>query len=122
MNYTRITLEVVVKEEEAEIFTQALNDWLDLVEDQQTVFSNTITDMPVPPPENAEEIAAPIQMPEIPPEAWMLLDMAHRAAEKLSSADPLAIQGNVNTPGSRTAAGVQRVQEHRAWRAAEGSE
>jgi hypothetical protein len=53
-----------------------------------------------------------MKMPEIPPEVWNLLDRAHRGGENLVGADSIAMQGNVNTPGSsamRTAAGVQRA-------------
>lgn len=53
-----------------------------------------------------------MKMPEIPPEVWKLLDMAHRGGENLVGADSIAMQGNVNTPGSsamRTATGVQRA-------------
>jgi hypothetical protein len=53
-----------------------------------------------------------MKMPEIPPEVWKLLDMAHRGGENLVGADSIAMQGNVNTPGSsamRTATGVNRA-------------
>jgi hypothetical protein len=53
-----------------------------------------------------------MKMPEIPPEVWKLLDLAHRGGENLVGADSIAMQGNVNTPGSsamRTATGVQRA-------------
>lgn len=53
-----------------------------------------------------------MKMPEIPPEAWRLLDLAHKGGENLVGADSIAMQGNVNTAGSsamRTAAGVQRA-------------
>jgi hypothetical protein len=53
-----------------------------------------------------------MKMPEIPPEAWKFLDLAHRGGENKTGADSIAMQGNVNTPGSsamRTATGVQRA-------------
>lgn len=53
-----------------------------------------------------------MKMPEIPPEVWKFMDMAHRGGENLVGADSIAMQGNVNTPGSsamRTATGVQRA-------------
>jgi hypothetical protein len=53
-----------------------------------------------------------MKMPEIPPEVWKLLDLAHRGGENLVGADSIAMQGNVNTPGSsamRTATGVNRA-------------
>lgn len=53
-----------------------------------------------------------MKMPEIPPEVWKVLDLAHRGGENLVGADSIAMQGNVNTPGSsamRTATGVQRA-------------
>ncbi|MGA9668426.1 MAG: hypothetical protein WBQ94_04415 [Terracidiphilus sp.] len=53
-----------------------------------------------------------MKMPEIPPEAWKFLDLAHRGGENKVGADSIAMQGNVNTPGSsamRTATGVQRA-------------
>jgi hypothetical protein len=36
MKYRKITLEVVVKEEDSETFTQALNDAMDRMEESQT--------------------------------------------------------------------------------------
>ena len=53
-----------------------------------------------------------MKMPEIPPEVWKFMDLAHRGGENLVGADSIAMQGNVNTPGSsamRTATGVQRA-------------
>jgi hypothetical protein len=53
-----------------------------------------------------------MKMPEIPREVWQFLDMAKRGGENLVGADSIAMQGNVNTPGSsamRTATGVQRA-------------
>lgn len=53
-----------------------------------------------------------MKMPEIPPEAWKLLDLAKRGGENVVGADSIAMQGNVNTPGSsamRTATGVTRA-------------
>jgi hypothetical protein len=53
-----------------------------------------------------------MRMPEIPPEVWKILDFAHRGGENLVGADSIAMQGNVNTPGSsamRTATGVNRA-------------
>jgi hypothetical protein len=53
-----------------------------------------------------------MEMPQIPPEAWKMLDFAHRGGAELVGADSIAMQGNVSTPGSsamRTAAGVNRA-------------
>ncbi|RZU35762.1 hypothetical protein [Edaphobacter modestus] len=56
MTYQKITLAVVVKEDDSEMFTQALNDALDRIEKIQTVFSSEIRTEEVGKPENAEEI------------------------------------------------------------------
>lgn len=58
MTYRKITLEVTVKEEDAEILTQAMGCAMDKVEEQITVFSSEIHVSEAAEPENAEEIAA----------------------------------------------------------------
>lgn len=55
MPYQKITLTVVVKEDDSELFTQALNDALDRIEKVQTAFSEIRTEE-AGKPENAEEI------------------------------------------------------------------
>lgn len=58
MNYTKITLEVVVNEDDSEILEQALNDAMDKIEEAVTVYSSAITTALTGEPENAVEIAA----------------------------------------------------------------
>lgn len=58
MRYRKITLEVVVKDDESEVLVQALNDVMDRLEDQITVFDSGIVDVETEEPENAEEIGA----------------------------------------------------------------
>jgi hypothetical protein len=58
MTYQKITLAVVVKEDDSEMFTQALNDALDRIEKIQTVFSSEIRIEEAGKPENAKEIEA----------------------------------------------------------------
>jgi DNA-binding protein YbaB len=60
MAYTKIALEVVVHDDDAEILEQALNDAMDKIEAQVTVYSSSITTTATPEPENAAEIAAPV--------------------------------------------------------------
>jgi hypothetical protein len=53
-----------------------------------------------------------MEMPQVPPEAWQMLQYAHKSGENVSGADSISMQGNVNSPGSsamRTATGVQRA-------------
>jgi hypothetical protein len=57
MTYRRITLEAVVAEDDLEVFTQALNDALDRIEEQLTVYGSEIQDSDAGEPENAAEIA-----------------------------------------------------------------
>jgi hypothetical protein len=58
MTYTKITLEVIVNDDDSEILEQALNDAMDKIEDQLTVYSTAITTAATTEPENAVEIAA----------------------------------------------------------------
>jgi hypothetical protein len=54
----------------------------------------------------------PMEMPKLPPEAIQLYELAKSDSENVVGADSIAMQGNVNTPGSsamRTATGVQRA-------------
>lgn len=62
MPYQKITLEVVVTEDNSEILVQALDDAMDKIEDQVTVFSSEIKTEDTGEPENAEEIAAPADL------------------------------------------------------------
>ena len=53
-----------------------------------------------------------LPMPEVPPDAWRMLDMVTKSAEELSGASSAFQQGNLPGPGSsaaRTAAGVNRI-------------
>jgi hypothetical protein len=59
MPYQKITLVVVVGEDDAEVLEQALDDAMDKIEDQMTVFSSEIKTEDCGEPTNAEEIAAP---------------------------------------------------------------
>jgi flagellar motor component MotA len=43
MAYTKITLDVVVQDDDSEILEQALNDAMDKIEEQLTVYSWAIT-------------------------------------------------------------------------------
>jgi hypothetical protein len=60
MSYTKITLEVVVHDDDWEILEQALNDTMDKIEEHTTVYSSQITTVETGEPMNAAEIAAPI--------------------------------------------------------------
>jgi hypothetical protein len=57
MAYTKIALEVVVHDDDAEILEQALNDAMDKIDGQLTVYSSAITTAATSEPENAAEIA-----------------------------------------------------------------
>ena len=59
MGYRKITLEAMVHEDDAEAFTQALNNALDSIEETTAVYGGGITDTEAGEPENAAEIAAP---------------------------------------------------------------
>ncbi len=59
MRYRKITLKVVVNEEETEVLVQALNDGMDKVGEHITVFWSEIQDAETGMPENAAEIALP---------------------------------------------------------------
>ena len=58
MTYTKITLDVVVQDDDAEILEQALNDAMEKIEDQVTVYSSAMTTVPTTEPENVAEISA----------------------------------------------------------------
>lgn len=58
MAYTKITLEVVVHDDDSEIIEQALNDAMDRIEDLATVYSSEIVTTATDEPVNAAEIAA----------------------------------------------------------------
>jgi hypothetical protein len=60
MPYTKITLEVVVHDDDSEILEQALNDAMDKIDGQLTVYSSAITTTATPEPVNAAEIAAKV--------------------------------------------------------------
>jgi len=60
MPYTKITLEVVVHDDDSEILEQALNDAMDKIEGQLTVYSSAMTTAATIEPENAAEIAAKV--------------------------------------------------------------
>lgn len=60
MAYTKITLEVVVHDDDSEVLEQALNDAMDKIEDQTTVYSSMIATAATVEPENAAEIAAKV--------------------------------------------------------------
>ncbi len=59
MQYRKIALEVVVSDDEAEVLIQALNDAMDNIGDQVTVFNSSIIVLETGEPEKAAEIAAP---------------------------------------------------------------
>lgn len=56
MLYRKITLEVVASEDESEVLIQALNDTVDRLETEITVFSSGISDVETHEPENVAEI------------------------------------------------------------------
>jgi hypothetical protein len=64
MAYTKFTLEVVVHDDDEEILEQTLNDAMDKIEAQVTVYSSPITSAATNEPENAIEIEAPISRGE----------------------------------------------------------
>ena len=51
-------LEVIIQSDDAEILEQALNNAMDEIEGQLTVYASSITTSPTVEPENAAEIAA----------------------------------------------------------------
>ena len=57
--YKRVTLDVVVREDEREVLVQALNNAMDHLEETQqvTVFDSSIRESETAEPENAAEIA-----------------------------------------------------------------
>jgi flagellar motor component MotA len=57
MAYTKMTLEVVIHDDDSEVLEQALNNAMDKIEDQLTVYSSAITTAATVEPENAAEIA-----------------------------------------------------------------
>jgi hypothetical protein len=59
MPYQKITLTIVVNEDDSEIFVQALNDAMDKIENQVTVYLSEIVTVATGEPDNAAEIAAP---------------------------------------------------------------
>ena len=58
MAYMKMTLEVIIQNDDAEILEQALNNAMDEIEGQLTVYASLITTSPTGEPENAAEIAA----------------------------------------------------------------
>ena len=58
MPYQKITLQIVVDQDNSEMLLQALNDAMDKIEEQVTVFSSAIMTEETSGPENADEIAA----------------------------------------------------------------
>lgn len=56
MLYRKITLEVVASEDDSEVLIQALNDTVDRLETEITVFSLGISDVVTHEPENVAEI------------------------------------------------------------------
>ena len=59
MPYQKITLQVIVSDDDSEVLIQALNNAMDEIEEQVTVFSSQIMTEETCEPENADEIAAP---------------------------------------------------------------
>lgn len=55
--YRLVTLDVVVREDEAEVLVQGLNDAMDRLDEQVTVYSSSIKEADAGEPENAAEIA-----------------------------------------------------------------
>jgi hypothetical protein len=60
MAYTKITLEVVVIDDDSEVLEQALNDTVDKIEGQLTMYSLAIATGATIEPENAAEIATQV--------------------------------------------------------------
>ena len=54
----KMTLEAIIHNDDAEILEQALNNAMDEIEGQLTVYASSITTSPTGEPENAAEIAA----------------------------------------------------------------
>jgi hypothetical protein len=60
MAYTKITLEVVVADDDIEFLVQALANAMENYEERMTVYSSEILTAPTGEPENAAEIAAKV--------------------------------------------------------------
>ena len=58
MAYTKITLEAVIHADDSEMLEQALNDAMEEIVDQVTVYSSEMKSAETNKPENADEIAA----------------------------------------------------------------
>jgi hypothetical protein len=58
MAHLKMTLEVIIQNDDAEILEQALNNAIDEIEGQLTVYASSITTSPTGEPENAAEIAS----------------------------------------------------------------
>jgi hypothetical protein len=58
MAYMKMTLEVIIHNDDEEILEQALNNAVDEFEGQLTVYASSITTSATGEPENAAEIAA----------------------------------------------------------------
>jgi hypothetical protein len=58
MAYMKMTMEVIIHNDDAEILEQALNNAMDEIEGQLTVYGSSITTRATSEPENAAEIAA----------------------------------------------------------------
>lgn len=58
MPYMKMTLEIIIHNDDAEILEQALNNAMDEIEGQLTVDASSITTSATGEPENAAEIAA----------------------------------------------------------------
>jgi hypothetical protein len=72
----------------------------------------TFLQVDVAPGRPVTDAAAYLDKPQIPAEAWKLMDMALHGGEDLVGANSTAVQGNLGGPGSsamRTATGVNRV-------------
>ena len=72
----------------------------------------TFLQVDVPAGRPVTDAAAYLDKPQIPAEAWKLMDMALHGGEDLVGANSTAVQGNLGGPGSsamRTATGVNRV-------------
>ena len=66
----------------------------------------------VPPGGDVQKAAVFMKMPEVPADAWKMLEFSQKGGEELSGASAQAQQGNVGGPGSsfvRTATGAGRV-------------
>jgi hypothetical protein len=58
MAYMKMTLEVIIHNDDAEILEQALNNAMDEIEGQLTVYASSIMTSATGEPEDAAEIAA----------------------------------------------------------------